>query len=132
MLALLFTDLMDSHNVPVFQPGRSRRLDPKPANFVGGGEGAFSQELYRDEAVQADLPRTKHNAHSPTRQLFQKFVIAYAAEGIGVASRFNRRLGSKKLNSQTMTATSTQLAQAQRGAAPTAEGGIQHHCDYDS
>lgn len=76
MLPLVFTGLINRYDTWMAQIRSRLRLAAKAQNLLLAGELARQDELERNHAVEAPLPRLIDHAHTSARNLLQQFVVA--------------------------------------------------------
>jgi hypothetical protein len=67
----VLADLVDLHDMGMFQLGGGLGLAPEASAFVRAGLGGAQEQLDCDQAIEADLPRLVDDTHSPAPQLLQ-------------------------------------------------------------
>ena len=76
MLALVYPDFVDGHDVRMLQARRCGGFGAEPLHKLRPGERPNQQHLQGDDAVQADLAGLIDNAHPAPTNLLQQCVIA--------------------------------------------------------
>jgi hypothetical protein len=89
VLALVFPDLVDRHDVRVVEPRGGLRLDAEALHVSLGCQLAGEDHLERDRAVETDLACLVDDAHPPAGDLLQQLVVPK------VAYRGRRPLGAR-------------------------------------
>jgi hypothetical protein len=71
---------MDGDDAGMPQAGRGFCLDLKSLDQGRRGQPSTEDQFQRHRPVQADLPRTKHDAHAAAGDFFEQFVVAKPME----------------------------------------------------
>ena len=91
VLAVVFADLVDGHNVRMLQTRNGLGFGLKAFDFGGSGQQARLDHLQRHRSVQADLARLVHHPHAATSEQLEQFVVAEARQRLAAGSRGLRR-----------------------------------------
>jgi hypothetical protein len=62
--AVVLADLVDGHDVGVFQAGKRLGLATEPFELLGPGIGSAEEHLQGDDAVQGRVPRPIHHGQA--------------------------------------------------------------------
>jgi hypothetical protein len=73
---LVLADLVNGHDVGVIELGRVLGLGAEARDLLGRRQVAGENHLQRDHAVEPDVPRLEHHAHSSAGDLLDQLVIA--------------------------------------------------------
>src|SRR5881392_2100168 len=76
MLAVVDADVVNGDDVRVLEVSRSRDLALEPLNDLLACELPGQNHLYRDDALEIEMPRAIDHAHSAAGNLFEQFVVA--------------------------------------------------------
>ncbi len=80
VLALVFADLVDWHDVGMVEVGGGFGFEAKTLEVGGRGQTPGANHLERQHAVQAELPGLVHNAHASLGDHLEQLVIAEVAD----------------------------------------------------
>src|SRR5947207_8017769 len=76
MLAVVDAHVVNGDDVRVLEVSRSRDLALEPLNDLLAREPLGQNHLYRDNAIEIEMPRAIDHAHPAAGNLFEKFVVA--------------------------------------------------------
>src|SRR5947199_705053 len=76
MLAVVDAHVVNGDDVRVLEERRSRDLALEPLNDLLAREPLGQNHLYRDNALEIEMPRAIDHAHSAAGNLFEQFVVA--------------------------------------------------------
>ena len=79
VLAFVFADLVDGHDIRMVEVGSSLGLSIKTPHVRGRSQLTSQDHLESDDAVQAYLPGLVDHAHAAAGDFFQQFIIAEIA-----------------------------------------------------
>jgi hypothetical protein len=86
MLAVVFADFVDRHDVRMLQVRNGLSLGMEALDLRRAGQDARLDHLQRHRPVKADLARLIHHPHATAGEQLQQFVIAEAGEKCMVGS----------------------------------------------
>src|SRR6266516_6239302 len=76
MLAVVDAHVVNGDDVRVLEVSRSRDLALEPLNDLLACEPLGQNHLYRDDALEIEMPRAIDQAHPAAGNLLEKFVVA--------------------------------------------------------
>src|SRR5262249_12585009 len=86
----VLADFVNGDNVGVVQTRHGARFALETLRCALGCNMSGQDHLDRDKSIQADLPGAVDNAHAPSTNLCNEFIVANAPRKIGT-TRFNSR-----------------------------------------
>ena len=81
VLALMFSNFVDGHDVRMIETRRGLGFESKALHLNGRGELARRDHLQRHGPIEADLARAINHSHSAAREFAENFVVREKTRG---------------------------------------------------